>query len=123
MPLVRLSAKRTFYLLRNKSPLFCKEIGSKIHVSKMFFRHISFSKTRPVREIIDRLLIIPFIEEILTNGKISEQRTIHDINYFKISLRIKDFIFSVIFSKKILSDEHILVSCFIDQQENKKDLS
>jgi hypothetical protein len=62
----------------------------------MFFRHISFSKKRPIRDIIERLLIIPFINEILLAGKISEQRTTFDIEYFKISLIIGSFLFSIV---------------------------
>ncbi|MDP3976259.1 MAG: hypothetical protein Q8P95_05085, partial [bacterium] len=70
MPLLKMSAKKSFQLLRERSPFFCDALGVEVQVTKMFFRHITYARERQDVELIRRLLMVPFIDEILEKGQL-----------------------------------------------------
>ncbi len=119
LQLLKNSAKKTFCDLRDKSPLNCTQLSEKIVVSKRFFTHIAKhpKRTQNLKDLAERLLIIPFVNDILNNGNIVNIRTKRNEKYFRISKKYKKITYTVIVikTKKIF----FLVSCFIDW-ENKK---
>jgi len=108
--LIKLTSKYSFQQLKARSPLQCPCLKNEVKISKRFFNHIS-DKKRNIKELTERLLIIPLIDEILKNGKITETRNKKNGKYFKISLKINQKIFSVIIIEK--QNNFYLVSCFI----------
>jgi len=123
--LVRVSAKYTFRQLRNRAPLYCKCLNCDVLITRKFFRHIDNGEKRTNKEIIDRLLIIPLIEDILLNGKVVEERIKLGKQYFRINFKVANFIFSVILIQEDI--KYILLSCFIYKEKfhlhpNKKRL-
>lgn len=74
--LAKKSAKENYKFLRNQSPFFCNTLKAEVMVSKIFFNHVVYhtSKNREEREIIERILLFPFIKSILKNGKLQETR-------------------------------------------------
>ena len=122
IPLIHLSAKESFKLLREKAPLFCTALNAGILVGKQFLKHISdVEKRRHKHEILERLLLIPFLQKILQNGKKTETRTQNKRIFHRISESVGNQVFSVIILE--VPKRFLLVSCFIDTKYSKKDLS
>ena len=119
LPLAKKSAKEVFLQLRENWPYFCDELKKEIEVTKLFFNHIILNndKKREIRDLIERILIIPFIEKILTKWKITEKRKGKWVEYFKLSINNWDDVFSIIILKK--SNKFTLLSCFIDFKQKK----
>ncbi len=113
MPLIRLSAKRSFIILKEKSPIHCNELKSNVKITKIFYQHISgANKRRSQQEEIKRLLLVPFIDLILKKGKIISEKNKKDGKYFRISVNINTHKVSVIIVKG--KQDYFLISCFFD---------
>ena len=117
--IAKFSAKKMFQDLKLKSaetPFFCEAIQSEIKITKLFFQHIVYKnkETRSYKEIIERILIIPFIQDIITTGVFIEKREEENISFFQFSKNLKDWTFSVIIQKRTQQDDYILLSCFKD---------
>ena len=115
--LVEISAKRSFKILKNNDPIWCSCIKNNVKITKIFFQHICGAfKRRKIRETIKRLLIIPFIDQILFEGNITEIRINNKKKYYKISLTISSYIFSIVLL--YMKNEYKLISCFIDSKKD-----
>lgn len=123
IPLIRKSAKKSFKLLRERSPFFCTYLEEEVKVTKLFFDHIAYKKKRHKNpeELATRLLISPFVDEILKEGLLQDHRREEAIEYFKISKKFGHQTFSVIVQKR--NQQYYLISCFLQTQKIKKDLS
>ncbi|MDP3975789.1 MAG: hypothetical protein Q8P95_02630 [bacterium] len=113
LKLAKVTARQAFKSLRERSPLYCTALGQEVYVGRTFFQHISFAKKRTRREIIERLLIIPCVEEILTSGVLTEKREKSGESSFRIDYLKSNYAFSVIVLKS--EGRHILLSCFCDE--------
>ena len=67
--LLKLSAKYVFKKLREQGPYFSPLVDDKIFVNRLFWNHLNLTKERIREEIEERLLLIPFLEEILIQGE------------------------------------------------------
>jgi len=115
LPLAKQSAKEVFFKLRKNWPYFCNAISSEILIWKSFFNHVAFNKNknRKIRELLERLLIIPFIKKIIENWELTEKRDWEKSEeYYKISLNNWNNTFSIIIIKN--KSYYFLLSCFID---------
>lgn len=123
LPLVKKSAKKSFVLLRKRSPLECAALQTDIHVTKLFFNHIAHIKKRKrnVVDLIERLLIIPFIDDILAYGNCIERRRQRGKMHYKIALKKGHETFCVILIEK--KEKIVLLSCFIDEFHKRKNPS
>ncbi len=110
--LAKQSAKNIFKIVRSQSPFYCNALSSEIKVTKLFYNHIvnNSKKKRSDYEIVERILIIPFLSEILLKGVLIQMRNEKYGKTFRITYKIKSDIFCVI----ILSsqDNYSLLSCF-----------
>jgi len=115
---LKISAKESFKTLRKYGPYSCKSLSQDIYVTNVFWNHINFSKERSIREIIERLSIIPLLEKILKEGKCVKTIEDRHLIFYRITLTIKHLSFSVIckYNKKE-KGHNILLSCFIDIQK------
>lgn len=114
--LLKLSAKKSFDEIRKKGPFFCEIINLELKVTREFFDHISFQKSREIKEIISRLLIIPFIEDIIHKGTLIEKRIQGDYIYFQLALLLKKESINIVIRKK--NEKIILLSCFVGPKWN-----
>ena len=106
-----------------KNPFISKELKSEVKITKLFFQHIAYSfKKREYREIIERLLIIPFIKEIIINGTKIEERQEKNIISHKISKNFSQWTFSIIILEREQQKDFVLLSCF-NEYKKKKTLS
>jgi len=123
LKLLHYSAKHSFCLIRARAPFFCKALQEEVFVSKIFFNHIAYSKRkeRSIYDITERLLIVSFVDKIICGGKLVEKRIKNNIKYFRISKKVDNQTYSVVVSRK--NKKLILLSCFIDEQHKKRDLS
>ena len=114
--LIKKSAKKSFSILRERSPFWCTSLKNNVSITKKLFNHIAYhqKRTRKVLEILERLLIIPFVEDIVKKGEIIETRD----NAHKISLNISHYSFSVIVIEE-KNSFHVL-SCFQDFFHKRK---
>jgi hypothetical protein len=116
--IIRISAKRWFKLLKEKSPYKCSELNSNIEITNIFQKHISwYQKQRTIKEIILRLWMINLIEDILLKWEIIEIRKnwkyewkIYNITY-RIQLKIS-WIKFIIVIWKTKKERYIILSCF-----------
>lgn len=112
--LTRISARKSFKILREKWPIFCKELNEKIKITNVYFDHISWNaKTRKTSEIILRLLMINLIEDILEKWKITETKKNENFIYYEIQYKFKWEVFCLVISKVKKSWNFILLSSFI----------
>lgn len=119
--IAKISAKKNFQELRKKSPIFCPLLKKEIKITKLFLSHIAYvGEKRTHKEIVERILIIPFIEEIATTGDLDEVRENQSGTSYQISKKIQSEIFSIIIIKTEKSV--LLLSCFRNWTQ-KKDLS
>ena len=118
----RRSAKESFKNLKGQAPFYCNILESDIFITKVFFEHIAFAKqrTRFFYDLMERLLVIPFIPEILKNGIIVEERlkSVSTI-FLRIEYSIAKKTLALIIMKK--SNRYFLSSCFVVYE--KRDLS
>ena len=123
LKLAKISARKTFQNLRKTAPLDCAILDCEIEVSKKFFNHIVFNKKRfrEKKDLIERILIIPLLNEILQTGVLITKRAAKFDQFFKISKKYRDFILSAIVQKS--AEKYFLISCFRDFPHNKKDPS
>jgi len=122
----RISAKESFKNLRKNWPYFCKILeNQKIVISNMYFRHISwYWRKRELKETILRFLMIPLIYKILNEWEIREKREAVSVEWkkylfsYKISLKIKNEIFSLIILEKEENNkkELKLISSFVESK-------
>ena len=118
--IIRISSKEWFKELKSKSPIFCNSLEKNIYITHTFYNHIAwYKKTRPIREIIERLILINLIVKIIKNWKLVEKRknqiiekNLFFIETYKIVLNINKINFKIIIWKKKNWDL-ILISCFI----------
>ena len=121
--LVRVSSKETFIKLRSIWEIRCISLNKNFKVTNLFLRHISWrSKSRLLKEVIERLSSISLIEKIWEKWKLIETRNnpqIERFNYkksYKINLTIKKLDFFIILAEKS-SWELILISVFMNYLE------
>jgi len=108
--LIKHSAKKSFQLLRDRAPLNCNVLGGKVKVTRLFYSHITQPKRRnkTLNDLMERLLIIPFIDDILNDGTLLKSRK---NLFFRISKTFGERDYTVIIIKRY--DEFLLLSCFI----------
>ena len=114
------SAKKHFQELRKKSPIFCPAFSQEIHITREFFQHVVYrgENTRSPYEIMERILIFPFLSEIIKTGNLKETRKEEKITFLEIQ---KFFIFyklSIIVIKRKNNPKYILLSCFKHKKKN-----
>ena len=68
--------------------------------------------------MIERILIIPFLEEIITTGKLEKTRDDENGTSYQISLSIKNEVFSIIIIRT--NKSYLLLSCFRNLNYKKK---
>lgn len=124
--IAKITARKRVKELRTKSPFFCASLQADVFVSKQFFDHIAFKKSaaRTEEDRLGRLLLTDFIDEILGSGIVLEERDIQREDkgvFFKVGLRKGKDLLSLVILK--LPEKCILVSCFIDYDIQKKNLS
>lgn len=78
MDLQKKSAKKVF-----------NSLDENIVITKIFLNHITniSTKDRSYREIIERILIIPFVQEALECGEFVESRNKHSLNFKRIEYK------------------------------------
>lgn len=115
LPLAKKSAKEAFFRLRKNWPYFCGELESNIFVWKTFLNHIIFNnkKNRETRDLIERCLIVSFVEKIIKKWKITEKRNDRKSWSFYIKITIKNWKddFSIITFQE---NEKYFLSCFLE---------
>lgn len=112
--ITRISARKSFKILREKWPIFCNALNTKIFVTNTYFDHIyGKSKVRQTEEIILRLLMINLIDDILEKWKIVEKRENDHFIYFEIQYKFKWEIFCLVISNIKKSWKFILFSSFL----------
>jgi hypothetical protein len=111
--LLKVASKQASIDLRAKSPLTCPCIDTKVVVSKVYFNHIAFSKSRELKDLAKRLGMIPLIPEILANGKLlkEETREEDERTYFRIGLKKANLHLIAIVVKR--KDDYALLSSFV----------
>ena len=111
--LIKLSASREFQFLRSRAPLFCVILNTYISVTRVFYDHIAHHqrRRRKVNDLVERLLMIPLVDEILMQGQVSEVRDINKYKYTEISHTIDGQVYSVVIREN--KQKAILLSCFI----------
>ncbi len=105
-------------LLKNGKP-FCKILHTEISVTKLFLNHITYTKKRTYKQIVERLLVATFLEEIFHTGEITEIRENTKSKEYKISYKAGVDIFSLIIMQT--EKQYLLISCFLEYK--KRDLS
>ena len=121
--LVRLSSKEAFLKLRNLWEINCYAIWKKFSVTNFFLNHISWkSRSRWMREIIERLSSINLIEKISCNWELVETRENIFIewkkfnNSYKIKIIKQNIEFFIILWEKD-NNKIILISVFVNYLE------
>ncbi len=110
--LLKLSAKYVFKKLREKAPYSSYVLNDKVFVNRLFWNHLNFSKERTREETEERLLLIPFLEEVLQKGiKISENS-----QFIRIEKSIGNFQVGVVIVKN--NQKKILLSMFLVHKKN-----
>jgi hypothetical protein len=109
-------------LLQNGEP-YCNVLNTNISITKLFLNHITYSKNRSEKEVIQRLLIAGFIEEIFANGTMLEKRIFPERITHRIGLLVGNDIFSIIITYTQENKNFFLLSCFLEHKYTKRDLS
>jgi len=118
--IIRISSKEWFYELKAKSPLKCWILDKNFFITSTFYNHISwYKKSRPIREIIERLSLVNLIVKIWKEWELLEQRENQKFEknsffkkIYKISLKISKIDFKIVLWEKE-SWKIILLSCFV----------
>ena len=98
--IIRISIKKEFKKLRNKSPIFCNSLNQKVFINNLYLKHINWdSKDRGLKDVISRLPIINLIDDILKSWKLTEKRTEKWFTYYRIERKIEWIIFCLIISE------------------------
>ena len=118
--LIRVSSKESFKKLRSLWNIYCWWIDKNFIVTNIFFRHISgSSKSRTLKNIIERLSSVNLIEKIARNWNLVEIREKPIIEWYeynksyKINLEISKIDFFIILWER-KSWEIILISVFMN---------
>ncbi len=119
--ITKLSAKGAFKSLKKNSPYFCVALNIDVFITKYFLNHIAYQKNRSEKEVIERLLIISFLEDILKNGELKNSREMYSGTFHQISLQKGADVFCAIISTTP-QGRYILTSCF-REYEKKRTLS
>ena len=122
--LTEMSAKKSFQILRWNWPYFCNILENKeILITNLYFKHIVWSKfKRKTKEKILRLLLIPFINEILKYSEITEIRIkpiIEKKEYaksYRITIKKNDKFLTLIIAEQT-NWKLILISSFLDYKK------
>jgi len=117
--IVRLSSREWIKELKKKNPILCNALEKDFSVTNTFYQHILwYQKSRPNREVIERLSLINLIVKIASEWKLKETREnwkyeleIYNFTY-KISLKIWWLVFHIILWEQ-KSNKLILLSCFV----------
>ena len=106
------SAKKVFQNLRENGNFFSPYLKENIQITKLFLNHIAFNveKHRSIKEMMERLLIVPFLSEIVTSGEFQSKRGEHQKEFFEFSKSFGKDEFVVIIMKD--SKGYFLLSCF-----------
>ncbi len=118
--LLNQSAKRAFFNLRSLSPIRSEILDIEVLVSKRFFDHIAHHRRRKsnLKELVRRLLMIPFVPEIIEAGQIEEIRNKEEDCFIEISRNFSSRKFSVVLVQKKTSKVYYLLSCFEKTKNN-----
>ena len=113
------SAKKHFQALRKNSPVFSPSFLNDIHITRDFFQHVIYrgKNSRSPYEIMERILIFPFLNEIIQTGTIIETREEKNICFFEIEKKYKSYNISIIIMHKTDNPKYILLSCFKQKKE------
>ena len=108
------SAKKAFKKLREQEYFFSKDLDKNINITRVFFEHVIYDKKkkRTAYEIMERILILPFLEEIISTGKIQKTREYKGTHFFRVSKVYKKYTLTVIIFQDTITKEYILLSCF-----------
>ena len=111
--------KRNFDFLRKRSSFFCTVLDTHVIVTYKFYDHIACysKKKRHIDDTIERLLMIPLIDEILAQGILFEKRILKKYIYFEISYTIDVVTYSVILRQS--KTQVILLSCFVKNKTKR----
>lgn len=119
LKIIRISSKKWFKLLKQKSPYYCEALNNDIYITNILLKHISwYQKSRNIEEIIIRLWMINLIDDIISSWKIINTRENVYFEWklfkktFKISYKVKEVYFILLVWEKNNS-EFIALSCFI----------
>ncbi len=121
--LAKKSAKKVFFSLRENAPYFSPALGKNVYITKIFLGHITniSTKNRSYKEIVERILIIPFVQEALKKGVITESRNQESFSFTRLEFSSGSDIFCFILTKE--KRGYILISCFRKFVYKKRDLS
>lgn len=112
--LIKLSAKKAFQILRERSPLYCEALEICVHVTRSFYNHITFARERDIDDQIERFLIILLIEDVVRFGSLVEVRKMGRKQFFRLSLTLKQWNIVVIVEER--SKGYFVYSCFIEHE-------
>ena len=122
----RLASKEAIKDLKSKNPIFCSALKQSFTVTNIFYNHVvGYKKSRPDKEIIERLIVINLIPKIAREGIIKEKRENGVFenkifkNTYKIMLRQWWISFYIILWEETLWDM-ILLSCFVRDHRKKE---
>lgn len=117
------SAKKSFQKLREEEFFYSHELDKKIYITKQFFNHVvsDKNKKRTAYEIMERILIFPFLHEIITGGILVKSQSDKFSQFFRISKKYNKYILTIIILYDKKRAKYILLSCF--KNYKKKNLS
>ena len=119
--LAKKSAKEIFKLIRKNRGVFCPALQFEVKITRRFLQHICFNqdKDRSAEEIMERILIMPFVSHIIEKGEYISKREEYGKTFIRISYVFWTAVkLSIILEK---TQKHcIVLSCF---RNTKKDLS
>ncbi len=123
----RLASKEAIKDLKAKNPLYCSAIKEDFTVTNIFYSHIiGYKKSRPDREVVERLIVMNLIQKIAQEWVLKEKRkngafewAIYQ-NTYKIMLKKWWICFYVIIWEE-KSGKYILLSCFVKDYRKNKD--
>lgn len=115
------SAKKSFQDLRKKEHFHCNYLEENIKTTKLFFQHTVFkdSASRTPQEIMERILIFPFLAEIIKEGIAKKTENSKEGIFYKISKQYEKYALSVIVLRN-QKEDLVLLSCFKNFDSNKK---
>ncbi len=114
-PLIKISAKKSFQKLQKESPFYCAALDAEVFITKLFFEHIAFAKKRKLEDLVERLIMIPFIEEAFEEGELIKKTEKKNETFFKLCLEIKNRKFNIIVVKN--QKRCFLLSCFLSTKK------
>ena len=115
------SAKKSFLQLKKEQFFFCTYMSEKVSITRLFFQHVVFkdSRARTPYEIMERILIFPFLSDIIKNGIAQKTHSINANEFYKVSKKYNKYSLSVILLRN-KTGQLVLLSCFKDFNVQKK---